>query len=149
MYFLWVAKQEIANSQRFVEAARRGGAWLLTRMESTPTGARWARGPDTDGIHENQYFPTFCCGTAGVSYFLATLSQVICFKIHHFSTKKIFEQIPSNAWFWTRNETASNLISSTRFIALSKRLGRKRCCDTHRTANWRVVVSLSLLRIVK
>jgi len=75
LYFLWVAKQEISDSQKFIEAARRGGAWLLTRMESTPTGARWSRGPDTDGIHENQYFPTFCCGTAGVSYFLATLSQ--------------------------------------------------------------------------
>ena len=57
------------------EATVRAAQWLLSKAESAPTGGlRWPRGPDTDGVHENQYFPTFCCGTAGVAYFLAALS---------------------------------------------------------------------------
>ena len=58
------------------EAALRAGKWLLNVAEKASVGVRWWRGPDTDGTHTNQYFPTFCCGTAGVGYFLSQLAKV-------------------------------------------------------------------------
>eukprot|EP00729_Bicosta_minor_P016816 gene16816-25097_t len=61
-----------------LDAAVRAGEWLLSRAEVPPPGGggglRWARGPDTDGSHDGDYYPTFCCGTAGVGYFLAELA---------------------------------------------------------------------------
>ena len=55
-----------------VKALRAGAVsaaqWLLGQGEQAPhdKGLRWRRGPDTDGNHEGLYFPTFCCGTAGI-----------------------------------------------------------------------------------
>ena len=48
-----------------------------------------------------------------------------------------------------RNETGSNLSLGTRLTVLSKRLGRKRCCDTTPDRCLDVIVSLFWLRIVK
>ena len=54
----------------------RAGEWLLGRAERAPGGGlRWARGPDTDGVHEGAFYPTFCCGTAGVAYYLLALAD--------------------------------------------------------------------------
>ena len=79
LYLLWLSRQlslDEASQSRAFDAAVRAALWLLTRAEPTADGGlRWARGPDTDGSHTNQYFPTFCCGGSGVSFFLAQLSQ--------------------------------------------------------------------------
>jgi len=83
LYLLWVARRipDTAESRALLDATRRAGQWLLARAEVAPKslggGLRWWRGPDTDGDHDGQFFPTFCCGTAGVGYFLATLSSVV------------------------------------------------------------------------
>ena len=87
LYLLWAARHvEDAGNAATAAALRAGavaaGRWLLLRAETPPAdvgggvGLRWARGPDTDGVHAGAYFPTFCCGTAGVGYFLAVLSAV-------------------------------------------------------------------------
>ena len=87
LYLLWAARRLEGGGDAAAAAALRAGAagaaqWLLARAETPPTtvgggvGLRWARGPDTDGVHAGAYFPTFCCGTAGVGYFLAELSAV-------------------------------------------------------------------------
>lgn len=68
---LWASR---AGSEALRQGASRAGRWLLTRAEAAAGGLRWARGPDTDGEHAGAYYPTFCCGTAGVGYFLAELS---------------------------------------------------------------------------
>ena len=77
LYLLWAAQRE-GNATRAAalkEGAVQAGKWLLSRAEVAPHGGlRWARGVDTDGNHTNQYFPTFCCGSAGVGYFLADLA---------------------------------------------------------------------------
>lgn len=58
------------------EAALHAGEWLLQVAEQAPGGGlRWYRGPDTDGTHNNAYFPTFCCGTAGIGYYLSVLAR--------------------------------------------------------------------------
>lgn len=78
LYFLWLSRRaEPANLRAAaLDAALRAGSWLLTRAESIGSGGlRWARGPDTDGEHEHSYYPTFCCGGAGVSYFLSELAR--------------------------------------------------------------------------
>ncbi|CAE8623769.1 unnamed protein product [Polarella glacialis] len=81
LYLLWAARQEdVSDSHRLLllDAAARAGQWLLSRQEPVPEGGvRWARGPDTDGEHLHEYFPTFCCGTAGVAYFLLELAQAV------------------------------------------------------------------------
>ena len=48
----------------------------------------------------------------------------------------------------TRNETGSDLSLGERLTRLSKRLSRKRCCDTTPAAR-RVVVSLSCIALLK
>jgi len=78
LYLLWAARKASGSSARALFAgALRAGKWLLQRAEAASAtqggGLRWARGPDTDGDHGGLYFPTFCCGAAGVGYFLATL----------------------------------------------------------------------------
>lgn len=77
LYFLWALNRhgDASNASRYSDALSRAATWLLDAAEATPDGGlRWYRGIDTDGDHLNQYFPTFCCGTSGVSFFLATLS---------------------------------------------------------------------------
>jgi hypothetical protein len=60
-------------------SARSAGDWLLSMAVPTPGvqggGLKWPRGPDSDGSHEGEFFPNFCCGTAGIAYFLATLHR--------------------------------------------------------------------------
>jgi hypothetical protein len=81
LYLLWLSRQPevsvpAAARQAAFDGAVRAGEWLLQRAEAVPGGGlRWARGPDTDGAHDHSYYPTFCCGGAGVSYFLSELSQ--------------------------------------------------------------------------
>lgn len=80
LYLLWLSKRaELTMEARkaALGGATRAGHWLLERAEPIGIrgGLRWARGPDTDGAHTHQYFPTFCCGTAGVAYFLSELSS--------------------------------------------------------------------------
>ena len=79
LYLLWAAatdERDPARRSRLHTAAIEAARWLIARSESAPGGGlRWARGPDTDGKHAGQYFPTFCCGTAGVAFFLAQLAQ--------------------------------------------------------------------------
>eukprot|EP00931_Biecheleriopsis_adriatica_P051339 TRINITY_DN29765_c0_g1_i1.p1 TRINITY_DN29765_c0_g1~~TRINITY_DN29765_c0_g1_i1.p1 ORF type:complete len:504 (-),score=62.96 TRINITY_DN29765_c0_g1_i1:105-1616(-) len=74
--FLRSSNQELNSSH--AKALRAGaieaGKWLVKQAEPNGDGLRWWRGPDTDGSHVGDYFPTFCCGTAGVAYFLAELS---------------------------------------------------------------------------
>ena len=62
------------------------GKWLLTKAVNASTaaaggqrpakGLKWPRGIDSDGQHLGVFFPNFCCGTAGIAYFLARLHQV-------------------------------------------------------------------------
>ena len=79
LYFLWLSRRASLPPQArqaAIEAAKRAGHWLLSRAESVgDDGLRWARGPDTDGEHAHAYYPTFCCGGAGVAYLLSELSQ--------------------------------------------------------------------------
>ena len=71
LYFLWLSRRASLPPQArqaAIEAAKRAGHWLLSRAESVgDDGLRWARGPDTDGEHAHAYYPTFCCGGAGVA----------------------------------------------------------------------------------
>ena len=80
LYLLWLSKRASLPPkarQAALEAAIRAGHWLLSRAEpiGSDGGLRWARGPDTDGVHAHSYYPTFCCGGAGVAYMLSELSQ--------------------------------------------------------------------------
>lgn len=80
LYLLWLSRRESLPPQArqaALEGAVRAGRWLLSRAEpvGSDDGLRWARGPDTDGEHAHAYFPTFCCGGAGVAYMLLALSQ--------------------------------------------------------------------------
>ena len=81
LYLLWLSRRKMLSPtarRAALEAAVRAGEWLLSRAEpaAPPSdGLRWARGPDTDGDHLHAYYPTFCCGSSGVAYFLSELSQ--------------------------------------------------------------------------
>eukprot|EP00239_Pterosperma_sp_CCMP1384_P004393 CAMPEP_0197843414 /NCGR_PEP_ID=MMETSP1438-20131217/285_1 /TAXON_ID=1461541 /ORGANISM="Pterosperma sp., Strain CCMP1384" /LENGTH=408 /DNA_ID=CAMNT_0043453541 /DNA_START=416 /DNA_END=1638 /DNA_ORIENTATION=- len=66
------------HGQRLRQAAVNAADWLLSVAERDPRDGslRWWRGPDTDGSHEtDDFFSTFCCGTAGVGYFLADMAS--------------------------------------------------------------------------
>jgi len=80
LYLLWLSRRASLSPearQAALQAATRAGHWLLSRAEPVGSdgGLRWARGPDTDGVHAHAYFPTFCCGGAGVAHMLSELSQ--------------------------------------------------------------------------
>lgn len=76
--FLWSAgkEEEPAWAHALQFGAIAAGKWLVQQAQNVPSGdgLRWWRGPDTDGNHTGEYFPSFCCGTAGVGYYLAELS---------------------------------------------------------------------------
>ena len=77
LYLLWAAHNG-ADVTQIIQPLVRAADWLLDVAEATPDGGlRWYRGVDTDGVHAGQYFPTFCCGGAGVSFFLATLADAL------------------------------------------------------------------------
>ena len=77
LYLLWAAAGEADadRAQRYRAAAGKAAAWLLTTAVHTTAGWKWPRGHDSDGNHDGTFFPNFCCGTAGVAYFMATLFQ--------------------------------------------------------------------------
>lgn len=98
LYLLWAADHANAMAAKArlapstvvssrVSALRAGAVsaaqWLLGQAEQAPhdKGLRWRRGPDTDGTHEGLYFPTFCCGTAGIGYMPPAHALYICFYI--------------------------------------------------------------------
>ena len=75
LFLLWASRKGEANQTQYLGALSRAASWLLDVAEGTPDGGlRWYRGVDTDGVHAGQYFPTFCCGTSGVAFFLSTLA---------------------------------------------------------------------------
>ena len=78
LYLLHAATAETdqAHAAKMTAAAVAAGEWLLTMAVPTPGGGlKWPRGKDSDGGHDGVFYPNFCCGTAGVAYFLATLHQ--------------------------------------------------------------------------
>ena len=77
LYLLW-AVHNGGDASQFAQPLMRAADWLLDVAEATSDGGlRWYRGADTDGVHAGQYFPTFCCGGTGVSFFLATLAHAM------------------------------------------------------------------------
>ncbi len=68
LFLLWWAAQ--TNDANAVPAARQAGSFLLSRAQGARGGLAWNAMSST-----GRYYPNFAHGTAGVAYFLATLSK--------------------------------------------------------------------------
>jgi hypothetical protein len=65
-----------APSPSFAKAKNTVSQAVSNAALSSGVGYKWPRGPDSDGAHTNEFFPNFCCGTAGVAYTLASVYQI-------------------------------------------------------------------------